>query len=215
MSTCAGTIFFDENKRILDFDAESVFGYSPEEVIGNSADMLFQDVSVLSGADPAHRLSDKACIETEAWGIHKRGQLLPLRILLRQREDGLLCVARAALPPGNSPDFQDLKLILRAMKVLEGLELENASLSQAAKALRQSRVEDVGLHQYLYDILNSRGNWPAKRFTLWYGDEKYRITDGGEDEIVDALTNLGLGAAGLPDRIEFTEPNGTRRVFYI
>jgi hypothetical protein len=68
--------------------------------------------------------------------------------------------------------------------------------------LREKRIRETGLRQYVYDLLGDRANWESARFTLWRGGKGVSIPPKWRQRrLVDYLATLGE----LPERIEVEE----------
>ncbi len=109
----------------------------------------------------------------------------------------------------NIPGVQETRVLLRARGIILAQysppDRDMADL-QAISSLCQRRIAAVGVRQYVYDILGSKANQPAREFKLWYGVETVSPNDNGK--LVDFLLRRGL-----PDKIE--ETTGRQQTFYL
>lgn len=159
-------ICIDEHQRIILFNkgAENIFGYSREEAIGQSLDLLLpkrfvhshrQLVREFSDSEATARLMDE---RREIYGRRKNGQEFPAEASIAKLESdsaSILTVVLRDITQRRQVEFERERLIVSLKSLSEAAQAISAELAleqvlqkiaDAARSLIKARYAALGLH---------------------------------------------------------------------
>ena len=114
-----------------------------------------------------------------------------------------------ALAKTDFPRSQEIRRLLACLGCLRRYGLDGMSFDKVVSLLREERVRQVGVRQYIYDVLKSWANEPVSDFRLWRDGQEIRVEmvywlDRPLVEYLAYVVAQG-GLSELPDRVSFDE----------
>lgn len=113
---------------------------------------------------------------------------------------------------GSDITIAELRVVLRALAILERHGLAEVSIAEAVAAARAAVIRRCGLRRYVSDLLTGKAGWPVERFELRRGSAQIDVDAAWQGcRLVDFLEHLP--EEERPDRAIYVEQaDGEKRI---